>query len=84
MKKQLMKIKLCFVIIVLILFLSGCKNIDNPQRIEGIVDAVYTSYETEKDFDKTKEYLRKKVDRNEISELTSFVIEKCLKRGNLK
>ena len=82
MKKQPTKIKLCFLIAVLTVFISGCCSVDNPKRIDGIIDAVYTSYETDKDFNKTKEYLQKKVERNEISEFTSSIIEKCLKRGN--
>ena len=84
MKKQPTKIKLCFLIAVLTIFISGCSSVDNPQRIDGIIDAVYTSYETDKDFNKTKEYLQQKVERNEISSFTSSLIEKCLKRGSSK
>ena len=65
----------------IVVLLSGCKNIDNIQRIDGIVNAVYTNYETEKDINKSKFYLQQKVKNEEISELTSIVIEKCLNRS---
>ena len=61
--------------------LTGCSSIDKPQRIDGVIDAVYTNYETEKDFNKSKSYLQHKVKNKEISEFTSLIIEKCLKRG---
>lgn len=65
----------------IVVSLSGCKNIDNIQRIDGIVNTVYTNYETEKDINKSKFYLQQKVKNEEISELTSIVIEKCLNRS---
>ena len=64
-----------------LIFVSGCANTDNPQRVDGVVDAVYTNYEQKKDFDYVKVYLNKKVENKEISYFTSCVVEKCLKRS---
>lgn len=82
MKKQLAKMNSKLILFALFLiFVSGCANIDNHQRIEGIVDAVYTNYEQKKDFDSVKVYLNEKVENKEISSLTSCIVEKCLKRS---
>ena len=82
MKKQLVKMNSKLILFALFLiFVSGCANTDNPQRIDGIVDAVYTNYEQKKDFDSVKVYLNKKVENKEISCFTSCIVEKCLKRS---
>ena len=73
--------KILILAAVVTVFLTGCKNVDNPQRIDGIINAVYTNYEIEKNLNKSKFYLQQKVKNEEISELTSTVIEKCLKRS---
>lgn len=73
--------KILILAVVIIVFLTGCKNVDNPQRIDGIINAVYTNYEIEKNLNKSKFYLQQKVKNEEISELTSTVIENCLKRS---
>ena len=82
MKKLWVKRISNFVLFALFLiFISGCANTDNSQRIDGIIDAVYTNYEQKKDFDSVKNYLNKKVENKEISDFTSCVVEKCLKRS---
>lgn len=81
MKKPRVMNKILIIFIFSLLFLVGCNSIDNPQRIDGIINAVYTNYETEKDFEKSKSYLQTKVNNEEISDFTSLIIEKCLKRG---
>ena len=70
-----------YLLIFSVVFLCGCNNIDDPKRISGIIDAVYTNYEYEKDFDKSTNYLLKKVYNKEISESTSYVIKQCLHRS---
>ena len=64
-----------------LIFVSGCANTDNAQRIYGIINAVYTNYETNKDFNSINSYLQCKVENKEISKLTSSVIKSCLKRS---
>ena len=73
--------KYLFTILFALFLFCGCSNIDNPQRIDGIINDVYTNYETDNEFNKTKSYLIKKVNNKEISELTSVIIEKCLSRS---
>ena len=81
MKKPRVMNRILIIFIFSLLFLFGCNSVDNPQRIDGIINTVYTNYETEKDFEKSKSYLQTKVNNEEISGLTSLIIEKCLKRG---
>lgn len=81
MKKPRVMNRILIIFVFSLLFLVGCNSIDNPKRIDGIINAVYTNYETEKDFEKSKSYLQSKVNNEEISEFTSLIIEKCLKRG---
>lgn len=86
MKMPHMKKTSKFILFLLfLLFVSGCANIDNTKRIDGIIEAIYTSYEQNKDFDSVKIYLDKKVENKEISTFTSCIVKKCLKRSfNIK
>lgn len=72
-----MKKILLITIIISPFIFSGCVNsnieLNNKDRIIGIVDACKSSP------DKMEEYLQKKVNNNEISEIVSFTIETCLK-----
>ena len=79
--KTLQAMSKLILLFLFILILSGCQTIDNPKRLDGIINAVYTNYETNKDFNSINSYLKSKVENKEISELTSSVIKSCLERS---
>lgn len=80
MKKPLMRMNKIIFLIILLFFLCGCQSVDNPQRIDGIINAVYTKYKFNKNHSEIQSYLQQKVENKEISEHTSLVIQKCLKK----
>ena len=61
----------------------GCNSvcINDKQRIDGIVDAVWTSYYLEKDQEKINNYLEQKIERKEIDDNVKYTILSCLNRS---
>lgn len=69
--KKSMIILLCLILI----FIAGCSSVrtDDKLRISGIIDACKAYPQLR------QQYLKQKVERKEISQLTSYTIQECLK-----
>lgn len=75
---------LIFFIVIAIALFCGCRSVNEEKRISGIVDAVYTSYKTEKNIEKVENYLTKKVSNSDITKEVKYTIIECLKKGEVK
>ena len=63
---------LIFFIVITIALFCGCRSVNEEKRISGIVDAVYTSYKTEKNIEKVENYLTKKVSIPSKAEIEQY------------